>query len=131
MYQDEFEDLFRKAYSGEDCDLSTYFDEVQLPYISYYAYGEKIAVLEERSEALSLRRAYEVFFERLLDLDYAWEAKSVRSPQSQPVSVDVAEPVVPASSPVSLEVGEVIKASQIAVQGPLAAHFRVIIRAAG
>src|SRR5262249_16257099 len=72
--QGELQKLFRKIYDIEDCNLSEYFDEVQLPHISYYAYGEKIAILEEWNEALSLRRAYEAFFDHLTKLDYAWES---------------------------------------------------------
>ena len=101
---------------------------MQLPYVGYYAYGEKIAVLEERSEALSLRRAYEVFFERMTGLDYAWEAKSVVRPQPQSISTGVAELTAQISSLVSPEVAEMIKSPQIAMQGPLSAHFRMIIR---
>ena len=71
-YQSRFEEIFRRVYDVEDCDLTEYFDEVQLPHVSYYAYGEKIAVEEERSEALSLSRAYREFFRRLIELDAAW-----------------------------------------------------------
>jgi TolB-like protein/Tfp pilus assembly protein PilF/cellulose biosynthesis protein BcsQ len=75
QYQREFETLFRRAYEIEtsDLDMTAYFDEVQLPHVSYYAYGENIAVLEERSDSLSLSRAYRDFFQRLLELDEAWE----------------------------------------------------------
>jgi len=72
-YQRGFEALFREVYGIESCDLLAYFDDVQLPHMSYYSYGENIAVLEERSEALSLSRAYEVFVRRLAALDFAWE----------------------------------------------------------
>ena len=73
-YQRGFEETFRVAYGVEDCDLAGYFDEVQVPYKGYFAYGEKVAVIEERSEALSLRRSYETFYHRLIDLDFAWDA---------------------------------------------------------
>jgi hypothetical protein len=72
-YQRAFEELFRNAYGVEDCDLTAYFDEVQIPHVSYYAYGEEIAAVEERSEALSLSRAYQTFYERLVGLDFPWE----------------------------------------------------------
>jgi MinD-like ATPase involved in chromosome partitioning or flagellar assembly len=86
-YQSSFEDLFRQLYEVDECNLSEYFNEVQLPHVSYYAYGEKIATLEERSEALSLRRAYEVFFQRLIELDSAWETP-------EKVEIVVREPLV-------------------------------------
>ena len=44
-----------------------------LPHVPYYAYGENIAVLEERKDAISLSAAYERFFARLVDSDFAWE----------------------------------------------------------
>jgi len=73
-YQRRFEDLFRRLYDLRECNLTSYFDDVQIPHVSYYAYGEEIAASEERSDHLSLRRAYESFFTRLADLDFPWEA---------------------------------------------------------
>ena len=76
-YQRGFEDLFGRIYEVAECDLSGYFDEVQIPHVSYYAYGENIAVLErERRDALSLGRRYEEFCRRLVELDFAWEAQA-------------------------------------------------------
>ena len=92
-YQREFQRLFKKIYDVE-CDLTFYFDEVQLPHVSYYAYGENIAVLRERPEdVLSLSAAYDRFFQKLVKLDFAWEvpteteedAGASRSVTSQPV----------------------------------------------
>ena len=77
-YQRAFEDCFRQAYDIEECDLTAYFDEVQLPHVSYYAYGENISVLREaRTEAFTLSRAYQVFMQRLIHLTYSWERRSV------------------------------------------------------
>ncbi len=95
QYQRRFQDRFKKVYAEETCDLTAYFDEVQLPHVSYYAYGEKVAVLQQRSETLSLRRAYEVFFHRLIHLDYAWEATGTspevpQAPIPQPKTADAA-----------------------------------------
>lgn len=73
-YQQEFEGALKGIYQLEKCDLTNYFDEVQLPQVAYYAYGEKIALLEERSDSLSLGRAYEVFFKKLIGLNFAWDA---------------------------------------------------------
>jgi MinD-like ATPase involved in chromosome partitioning or flagellar assembly len=73
-YQQKFEILFQDIYQIQECSLSEYFDEVQLPHTKYYAYGEEIAVLvEERTESLSLSRAYQNFYKRLTELDSPWQ----------------------------------------------------------
>ena len=99
-YQREFQRLFNKIY-GLECDLTFYFDEVQLPHVSYYAYGENIAVLRERPEdVLSLSAAYDRFFQKLVKLDFAWEVpteteedegvpRSVASQPARNLSFDV------------------------------------------
>jgi len=71
-YQQEFQSWFQGVYGVKDCDLTAYFDEVQLPHVGYYAYGEHIAVLEERGDVRSLSRAYQTFSERLIEFDFAW-----------------------------------------------------------
>jgi cellulose biosynthesis protein BcsQ len=93
-YQRHFEELFREVYDLQQCDLTRYFDEVKIPHFGYYAYGEKIAVLEEKSEALTLARQYEVFFQQLMNLDFAWEqnlSQGTESIQSGPISSPAAE----------------------------------------
>ena len=72
-YKTEFEISFKDSYDVKDCNLTDYFKEVKIPYKSYFAYDEKIAVLEEPDESLSLHRAYRYFFDRLINLDYAWQ----------------------------------------------------------
>lgn len=72
-YQQTFQGLFQQVYEVNDCDLTTYFDEVQLPHVGYYAYGEHVAVLEERGDVRSLSRAYQIFSERLIEFDFAWK----------------------------------------------------------
>jgi tetratricopeptide (TPR) repeat protein len=93
QYQHEFESLFRRAYEIEtsDLDMTAYFDEVQLPHVSYYAYGENIAVLEERSDSLSLSRAYRDFFQRLLELDEAWEVPGRDKKETISSSIKISE----------------------------------------
>jgi hypothetical protein len=81
-YQKTFETLFQQEYQINHCDLTDYFTEVSLPHTSYYAYGEKIAVLEDRvRDAQSLSTAYNRFFDRLFQLDTPWELPET-SPQS-------------------------------------------------
>jgi MinD-like ATPase involved in chromosome partitioning or flagellar assembly len=73
-YQPQFESLLKEVYSLSDCDLTKYFDEVQLQYIPRYSYGEEIAVLSERTEdRLSIARSYENCTERLIDLEHPWD----------------------------------------------------------
>jgi len=81
-YQKTFEALFKQEYQINNCDLTDYFTEVSLPHTSYYAYGEKIAVLEEKvRDAQSLSTAYARFFDRLFHLDTPWELPET-SPQT-------------------------------------------------
>lgn len=95
-YQKAFQELFKAEYQIDNCDLTEYFTEVSLPHTSYYAYGEKIAVLEDRvRDAQSLSTAYRSFFHRLMRFDTAWE---LDEPEVQPVSA--AAPSAPASVPV-------------------------------
>jgi MinD-like ATPase involved in chromosome partitioning or flagellar assembly len=77
QYQSDFEAVFRSIYKLDACDLTKYFDDVQLPHVSFYSYGETLALLrEERSGVLSLSRSYELFFRKLLGFDFPWDSKS-------------------------------------------------------
>jgi tetratricopeptide (TPR) repeat protein len=64
---------WRSAHETDRCDLTAYFNDVLLPHASYYAYGENIAVLQDRQDAISLAAAYQRFFDRLMNSDFAWE----------------------------------------------------------
>lgn len=81
-FLDAFESLFLDLY-GEDLrdegfSLERYFDEVQLPQSSQYAYGERVAMREEeRADDPSLRRAYEVLTD-YIELDRAWQTPPPR-----------------------------------------------------
>lgn len=63
-YQPMFEELFVKNYGLRECDLSAYFDEVQIQQTPDYAYGEEIAV-RGGSDRFSLANSYRVFVDRL------------------------------------------------------------------
>ena len=93
QYQQDFEWTFQLVYQLQECDLTAYFDEVQLPHVGYYAYGENLALLEERSDALSLSRSYETFFQQLIGLDYPWDNRQ---------AIESASTVSPAAEPSSL-----------------------------
>jgi tetratricopeptide (TPR) repeat protein/cellulose biosynthesis protein BcsQ len=74
-FQPEFEDLFDKAYELGGCDLTGYFDEVQIQHVPDYAYGEQIAVaVETTDDRLSLRRSYEAFVRWLVDGGVPWQS---------------------------------------------------------
>jgi WD40 repeat protein/cellulose biosynthesis protein BcsQ len=73
-YQPRFEALFRRVYGLAKCDLTEYFNEVQVPQVPDYAYGEEIAVLVERgADKFSLTNSYTVFTDRLLAPAEPWE----------------------------------------------------------
>jgi cellulose biosynthesis protein BcsQ len=95
-YEALFEKAFREAYGLPECHLSTYFDEVQLPHVPRYAFGEEIAVLTERRyDSLSLARHYETFAERLLQLAGPWDDTGVGS--TRVTLASVAPPQRPAT----------------------------------
>jgi tetratricopeptide (TPR) repeat protein len=91
-YQDLFENLFRRLHETEQCDLTAYFNDVLLPHVSYYAYGENIAVLQERPDAISLSAAYQRFFERLMNSDFAWEVPEPEKPIAPVTPPPLTEP---------------------------------------
>src|SRR5205807_2275318 len=73
-YQPAFEELFKQIYDLPRCNLEHYFDNVQIQHVPEYAYGEKIAVLLQRSsDRLSIARSYENFTRRLQNLTGPWE----------------------------------------------------------
>ena len=73
-YQPSFERLFREVYDLPACDMEQYFDEVQIQHAARFAYGEQIAVLDERaSDRLSLARSYLSFTRILADARGPWD----------------------------------------------------------
>lgn len=57
--QKGFERLFCEGYGLPVCNLDTYFDAVRVPHRGYFAYGERIAVEEQRTtETGSLAEVY-------------------------------------------------------------------------
>lgn len=71
-FEDEFEKLITQVYGVADCRLSEYFSEVQLPYVSYFAYDERVAVTPVAPRT-SLGPAYETFTDIMVRLDYPWQ----------------------------------------------------------
>lgn len=74
-YQGLFEKLFTDLYGLQSCNLSSYFDEIQIQHVPRYSYGEEIAIRIERGERLSLSRSYSEFGEALTKLSAPWEAR--------------------------------------------------------
>ncbi|MGP0591906.1 KGGVGR-motif variant AAA ATPase, partial [Nitrospira sp. T9] len=74
-FQPLFENLFGELYGDSMYDLTEYFNEVLLQHVAEYAYGEPIAVEIEKSESrILLKRSYEAFVERLVELDAPWQS---------------------------------------------------------
>jgi cellulose biosynthesis protein BcsQ len=102
-YQKEFESRLRSIYQLETCSLDKYFDKAQLPHVSFYAYGEEIALLkEERSDNLSLSGAYEEFFQRLTELDTAWDSFAEAGIKEE--LLPIAPPIIKSSKRTELEI---------------------------
>jgi cellulose biosynthesis protein BcsQ len=63
---DRFESLLEDAYGKRLGDISNYLDAVRIPHRGYYAYGESIAVEEEKAATLgSLAEGYSRFLDCL------------------------------------------------------------------
>jgi len=83
-YQPAFESTFQDIYRLERCDLTGYFDEVQIQHVPDYAYGEQLAAeLEETDSRLSLKRSYESFARRLVELPNPWTDPRVAAVEAQ------------------------------------------------
>jgi MinD-like ATPase involved in chromosome partitioning or flagellar assembly len=76
VYDKQFTELFQEIYGlPSTISLSNYFNKVQIPHSAEYAFGEKIAVLEENSTVNSLSENYRIFTQQLMDIDKIWENK--------------------------------------------------------
>lgn len=72
-YQPQFERLFEQLYRVESCDLTAYFDQAQVAYVPYYAFGERIAARSEDSGTVRLSRNFSEMTDVLLTAPSAWE----------------------------------------------------------
>ena len=72
-YQSMFEGLYRQEYDIEKYALLNYFDNILIQHKPYYAYGEKIAVNEEREDSTSISRNYRSFMNLLISNTLPWE----------------------------------------------------------
>jgi cellulose biosynthesis protein BcsQ len=75
-YQKRFEELFRHIYAlPSSISLEKYFNTVQIRHASRYAYGEKLAVVEESNGINSLSSNYRAFATQLTEISTIWEDK--------------------------------------------------------
>jgi hypothetical protein len=72
-YQPEFESLFNELYGIDGCNLTSYFDEAQVPYVPYYSFGERVAVRSEESATVRLSRSYGLLADMIQSPSPAWE----------------------------------------------------------
>jgi hypothetical protein len=72
-YQPEFESLFNDIYGIDGCNLTSYFDEAQVPYVPYYAFGERVAVRSEESATIRLSRSYALLTDMIQSPSPLWE----------------------------------------------------------
>lgn len=83
-FQPLFERMFREIYGQDACNLGPYFDQVMLQHIPDYAYGEPIAVLEEKDDSrISLRSAYQTFLSHLTELPGPWVSLATARAEKQ------------------------------------------------
>lgn len=72
-YQNRFEDLFKQIYGlPSTISLEQYFNRVLIPHASRYAYGEKVAVLEETAGISSISENYQAFTMQLVESKEIW-----------------------------------------------------------
>jgi MinD-like ATPase involved in chromosome partitioning or flagellar assembly len=66
-FQPVFEKIFNDCYGIANCDLTRYFDEIQIHHEPKYSYGEDLAVLKETfTDRLSLTNVYSKILEKIL-----------------------------------------------------------------
>jgi tetratricopeptide (TPR) repeat protein len=83
-YQPRFEEMFRKSFDLEFCDLTSYFAEIQVPQAPDYAYGEPIAVKTELSrDRFSLSGSYVSLQALLVQDDDIWDTVAKAPPAAQ------------------------------------------------
>src|SRR5262249_16344015 len=70
--QQRFESLFEELEPGGGRALEAYFNEVSIPYVPRFAYGDAIASAQAGTSPLA--RAYRTFAQRLLETSKPWES---------------------------------------------------------
>jgi eukaryotic-like serine/threonine-protein kinase len=79
-YQRLWENTLQQFYDLDDCDLGSYFDEVMIPHVPRYAFGEEIAVLlENRDDRFSLANTYQSISDWLTGESVPWDPPALRA----------------------------------------------------
>lgn len=82
-YTDRFEYLFREIYNLEGCELSKYFEKIEIHYVKDLAYGESVAVLE-RAGSMSvyeLPARYNELAQLIIGEYLPWEMPDIPEPR--------------------------------------------------
>jgi cellulose biosynthesis protein BcsQ len=112
-FQTAFEQVFKEVYQLETCDLTAYFDDVQIQHVPRYAYGEDIAVLgEESQDRFSLTRSFERFIERLVPGALPWDRQGENRDELSPLEVDRSSATSRAVMALQHEIGRIVPALQ-------------------
>ena len=92
-YQPMFQDLLATSYGLAECNLESYFDEVQIQQTPDYAYGEEIAV-RRTGDRFSMANSYAVFVRRLTSEEPPWapRAEEVQSAAPPPAEAQAPNP---------------------------------------
>jgi MinD-like ATPase involved in chromosome partitioning or flagellar assembly len=110
-FQPVFQELFRECYGLAQCDLTAYFDAVQIQQTPDCAYGEVISVRQDEGDRFSLARSYREFVKRLTASTAPWEALTAApainpAPLGDPFSPPALEQaIVPPPVPEPVTVG--------------------------
>lgn len=75
-YQPLFEQLLKEAYRLRSCDLSEYFERVQIQQTPDYAFGEEIAV-RRRGDRLDIQESYRIFVDKLTSGAPPWKVEAL------------------------------------------------------
>jgi len=87
-YQKRFETLLREIYQIEQCDLSEYFEETQIPHDSDYAYGEDLAAWRDGTDdRFTIGYACDQLAQRLARLTAPWENLSSNELTKKPGNI--------------------------------------------
>lgn len=121
-YQPMFQELLASSYGLSTCDLSGYFDDVQIQQTPDYAYGEEIAV-RRTGDRFSMANSYAVFVHRLTSGQPPWAARTAPREEAAPVPpvpapTDVEAPRPGPAPPVARPSEVVVPPSDVSILQP-------------
>jgi cellulose biosynthesis protein BcsQ len=75
-YKTAFEDVFEEIYDQSDLSMTDYFNKILIRQSTYFAFGEEIAVLDEKvTSKISLTQDYTDFLEKLIGKEKIYDLK--------------------------------------------------------